>query len=379
MTSVLTPSPQSIEATPSCPRCGSAEKWGMSSWCPKCGYYPAVDGKRDNGTSWADELKVEAPAEESEDDQSLLSAVPPWMWVMVVGICFIVAVSFMAKSMYDDAEESPGAWAWTQLLAGVAAVAIAHGLSARYAMSRDRRINFGDVLLAWPSIWHPTISILPDGNLRICSLAWGMTAALTSMVVIGGHDVSQFFRDEEQLAEKEDPKKKSAFAKVVGTAAAAAKAAGKKEASLEDALKAIGDGEVIAMVDKLAKKLPSDKESMCRVFAYSKGKDGLPSAVFLCRSVSGAYEFVGKIPARKITPEALKLVAMKVVGQDCEEPICPCDEPAIWVKPVTECRILYASVDEEGVYENVRLLSVVKTPPKARKKSKPISTYRGQK
>jgi hypothetical protein len=62
-----------------------------------------------------------------------------------------------------------------------------------------------------------------------------------------------------------------------------------------------------------------------------------------------------------ITPEALQLIAMKVTGQECEQPFCPCDDDAIWVNPLTRCRIRYTSVNSDGTYADLQLVSVVKT------------------
>jgi hypothetical protein len=371
-----TPHAPSSGSGTTCPRCRATEKWGMSSWCPKCGYYPAVDGKRDNGSSWADELTAPQTEEDtSSEDEGLLSAVPPWMWQMMLGVCGIVGMSLFVKATFDGMEQSPGAWAWAQLIAGMVSLVTAHGLASKFAMSKDRRLNFGDVILAWPSIWQPTVSILPVGNLRICSAIWGATAAVSSMLLIGGHDVGQFFRDKEEVAEDE---KSNLFGKVVGTATAVAKESGKKASSLEEALKNIGEGEVVAMVDELANKLPTDKEMTCRVYGYLKGENGQPIAFFLCTQDSHGFNHVAKVSTEKMTEESINFIALKVVGQERSTPICETDDEAIWVNPIVEGNALYAEKSDAGEYQNVRLVSVLKSSSTSRKvrKARPSTARR---
>jgi|GEM_PF-5630913 len=371
-----TPSAPSSGSATTCPRCRATEKWGMSSWCPKCGYYPAVDGKRDNGSSWADELTTPQVEEDnSSEDEGLLSAVPPWMWTMIMGVCGIVGMSLFVKSTFDDLETSPGAWAWAQLIAGMVSLLTAHGLAAKFAMSKDRRLNFGDVILAWPAIWQPTISILPQGNLRISSAIWGATAVATSMLIIGGHDVGQFFRDKQEVAEED---KSNMFGKVVGTAASVAKETGKKASSLEEALKNIGEGEVVAMVDELANRQPTDKEMTCRVYGYLKDDNGQPSVFYLCTQNSRGFTHVANVSTEKLTEESINYIALKVVGQERRTAICETDAEAIWVNPIVEGNVLYSDKSDSDVYQDVRLVSVVKSSGTSRKtrKTRPSTARR---
>ncbi|MEO2019199.1 MAG: hypothetical protein ABGZ53_33100 [Fuerstiella sp.] len=69
------PETTEAEATATCIRCQTSEAWGESSWCPVCGYYPAVDGTDVDGKSWADDLP-EVPEEEVEDEGSTLQLLP---------------------------------------------------------------------------------------------------------------------------------------------------------------------------------------------------------------------------------------------------------------------------------------------------------------
>ena len=62
-------------AAETCPRCHTTQPWGQASWCPCCGYYPAVDGAAAGGASWADALP-EAPQEQEADDRTAMESIP---------------------------------------------------------------------------------------------------------------------------------------------------------------------------------------------------------------------------------------------------------------------------------------------------------------
>lgn len=343
----------------------------MASWCPECGYYPAVDAKRADAGSWADNMeRIQPTAEVCDEEESLLKAIDPWVWAMLAGIVGIVVMSFMVKSMYHDAGARAGQWSWPQLLIGIGILIGAHGAAAIYAMKRDRRLNGSDVIIAWIAIWQPTISILPDGHKRVWSLVWGATLAISSVAIIGDHKFSQLFADAEPVEEKE--KTGNAFGKVVGKVADVAKKNGKKAASLEEALKNLADGsELQATIEEL-EDLTGEKEAFGEIFGYLPGEDGLPSRVLICSLTPSGLQYVGRVSAVDITPEALQLIAMKVTGEECEQPFCPCEEDAIWVNPLTRCRLRYSSVAADGMFKDLQLVSVVKKDvarPKAETKT----------
>lgn len=111
---------------------------------------------------------------------------------------------------------------------------------------------------------------------------------------------------------------------------------------------------------KELEELTGENEAFGEIFGYLPGADGLPSRVLLSSLTPSGVQYVGRVSAVDITPEALQLIAMKVTGEECEQPFCPCDEDAIWVNPLTRCRIRYTSVNGDGTYADLQLVSVVK-------------------
>lgn len=69
--------------TDCCPECGSDVDWGLSSWCPSCGFYPAINFRNEQGS----------PDQDEAIDDHWWEVVPTWLWVLLAGICLIVAVS----------------------------------------------------------------------------------------------------------------------------------------------------------------------------------------------------------------------------------------------------------------------------------------------
>src|SRR5690349_5150779 len=73
-----------VETT--CPKCGSTEPWGMASWCPRCGYYPAFGTVIDTGPGQDD------PAEAI----SFFKVIPTWTRILIAGIAAIFIFNIAA-------------------------------------------------------------------------------------------------------------------------------------------------------------------------------------------------------------------------------------------------------------------------------------------
>ena len=222
-----------------CPRCHTTEPWGESSWCPRCSYYPVVDGSAGGGVSWADDLP-DTPAEVVGDDRSALESIPLWFWGMLAGIVGLGAFSVTIRVMFPDEESPRGLIALAQLTIGFVTVLVAHGIASKYALANDRRLNFNDVLLSWFNVWQPTISRLPSTCRQVLAVAWGGFAMLTAVLIIGGIDYSAPFRTHQ----KPDVKPMQMIGKVA--AAAKAQAGNAEPASMQEALADLQD-EVSAM------------------------------------------------------------------------------------------------------------------------------------
>ncbi|MCP4170334.1 MAG: hypothetical protein GY758_06125 [Fuerstiella sp.] len=351
------------ELAETCLRCHTSQEWGESSWCPVCGYYPIVDGAAVDGKSWADDLP-DAP-EEVEEEKSTLQSLPLWFWGLLGGIVGITMFSVAIRVLFSDQEGVRGIIALTQLVIGFVSLLTAHGLAAKFAMKKDRRVNLNDVLLSWFNVWQPNILALPATYSRIWAVVWGGFAVLTAMTIIGGIDYSAPFR-------VDDPQKvrgpKAAAA--VGTITSAAKEAGKEDARLDKALNDLQEeesedegpskggsdamGEAISEFDGVEDQLEAIGDEIltetaaareatieleCFVYGVVTDSKNVPVSFLFAADVSGRSRHVAEIRVEQLPPAKFRQMAVRLHSAVQQHPEVPSQRKAVWVKPIVTCRL----------------------------------------
>src|SRR4029077_3481305 len=73
-----------------------------------------------------------------------------------------------------------------ELAVGLAIFGTMHAVAAFKAMVRNHRLGFVDSLLHPYEVWQPTLEDLPHTARRVWLGAWGLTAAICAIVVVGG-------------------------------------------------------------------------------------------------------------------------------------------------------------------------------------------------
>ena len=371
-----------------CPRCHTTTPWGESSWCPDCGYYPAVDANAQNGQSWADSLP-DLPQESPEDDRAGLAAIPAWLWIMLGGIVGITAFSVVVRTSLPDDVDTRGAIALTQLIVGALSMLAAHLIAGFVAMKSDRRINFNDIMLSWFNVWQPTISNLPDTSKRIWAMVWGMVAVLTSTTIIGGIDYGAPFRTHEAP----DIKPMNVIGTVAGAAAAQAKAQGDQDASLgqalgdlksqvdqaqlanngppksmKDALNELGDMEdqMKAMEDALddAAAIAGEEDGVmktinCFVYGVTTDRRNIPETFLFAANTRGQDQHVAEIKTTDLPRDTFRTLAVRLYKAVRKSPVIPSQRKAVWVNPVVSCRLKFRSFTEDGELVNAEFDAIV--------------------
>lgn len=341
------PKSSSGAAANGCSRCGSTEPWGMSSWCPTCGYYPVVESADEDRMAWRSEVAAGEQFEDSQEATNLLNCIPPWLWVAVAGVMVIFGSSIAAAKKFSVVDDNQSFWAWTELLTGFGIAVAAHGWAAFIAKKSDDRLTFSDVLLNWMAVWQPTITRLPSSAPRIWMFAWGITAMLCSLFVIGGHDTSMFFKQE-----YEEPE--SVLPDVVNAVAGAAKKKARKAGSLEEALRGVGNPEEMLPdgvpdgegLDEALK--PAGPELICAIFGVKVDRRGQPTHFLLCGRSKEQMQYVATVKADTLDRPTLKSVIQRLARTNQSRPAVPTAFSAIWVQPKIAMRVEYASIAGDG-------------------------------
>ncbi len=174
-----------------CPNCGSTEPWGASSWCPDCGYYPALGEQAKAGCS---EIFRKAQPEAELKWQQFF---PLWSIVLVAGGIVIVILSFVASAMLPDEGIGRILWTLSQCVLGLVAAAIGQFSAFLFAAAKDDRYGPLDAIMKPVQLWKASTRVLPAGAWRFWLLAWGVAMVICGAAVVGGVPYGALFESGE--------------------------------------------------------------------------------------------------------------------------------------------------------------------------------------
>lgn len=360
-----------------CVRCHTTQDWGTSSWCPNCGFYPTIDADGVKDESWKHAMPVE---EEQIPEGNLFAQLPAWFWILMGGIVAIVMTGFFIRVQADEAESTRGLIALGILPFAFGTMAIAHIIASRHAMVHDPRIRFADAIISWFAVWQPSITQLPDSRKRIWSMTWGMTAVVTSLLVIGGIDYNAPFRTEKKA------KPKAFGNKVIQSVTATATAAGQgNEAdNREEALAQLSDpsmvgdaaggagGTVADAVSELSgmtgetddlpgpSQVPAAETILCVAYGVVTDDDQLPTSFLFAGRPMNDYQHVAEIHSGDLGKKEFRRLAMSLFKKVQDRPAVSTDYDAVWVNPVLVCKLRYVEMNDDGTVSGAEFDSIVR-------------------
>jgi hypothetical protein len=192
------PAPASASATQSpsstrqaCPQCGSTEPWGISSWCPNCFYHPRMGMPAP--AALAPEPEPGSVAGEADSFLGALLALPQWAHVLWLGIVAIFAYSVFEGSYLPKDSLQRALWTIIQTSIGIIAAGTAHVLVFFQAVPNTDKYGPFDLLFKPFDFWRYAIHKLPAKAWRLWMFCWGLTAAFSALVLIGGVRYSAMF------------------------------------------------------------------------------------------------------------------------------------------------------------------------------------------
>ena len=320
-----------------CPQCGNLESWGRSSWCPECGFYPRL------GTSVG--LPVEEKATEEapvapKTPRDAWQQMPPWAKVLCVGIVAIVVESFVVSAVTAHDSTVRSIWGVLQFVTGFGVFAMFHAIAAIKASMSSNRMGLMEALMHPIETWQPTIEKLPGTARRVWLAAWGLTAGLCAMGIVGGIHYSALV-DDWGFKKRVDSAltthiRNSSHQKAAGTGTSAAGTH-------------TGSSDTIEVGATLAAENAtrgSDKEMLaldCVVVGYNLNpRDGTVANLLLASLVNGELQYVGKV-SKGIPEDVGKELAVRLAELKRQIPVVKCRGSANWVKPVVACKANFAA------------------------------------
>jgi len=358
-----------------CPRCHTTEPWGHDSWCPNCGFYPSVDSDGINDDSWQDQIPVE---EEPVPEGNLFASLPAWFWIMMGGAASILVAGLGVRTQAAQQESLRGTIALSTLGIGFTAIGVAHLLALIYAMKHDRRVRLTDAMVAWFTIWQPTITQLPASRGRVWSLSWGVTSLITAVLIIGGIDYNAPFRTDGPTQTKSHGNK--AIQAVTG----AAKAAGQQNPAdnMKQALGQLSDPNMMSesggagsmkdavngltgTPEELAGLTADEQEAaneamLCVVYGMLMDDQETPAGFLFAGKADSRYQHIAAINAEDLPARDYKRLATRLSRRIRNDSAIPSSLDAVWVDPVLVCRIRYVRQNEDGTVLGPEFESIVR-------------------
>jgi len=316
--------PQSeTDEGPACPQCGSHEPWGLASWCPRCGYYPAL------GTRIVSDEQL--AQEEVEEPKPLWELVPLWGYILAAGVVLIIGVSVLGRLSTPEGSWARTYWALGQCAIGVLLFFAGHAWSYLALVTKSDKFGMLDFLLKPCAIWSETCSQLPATQQRVWLGSWGAATAVLALAIVGGVRYSAIFDDWGV--------KKQAKMNLVQ--AITEQARNQEEEGADSLDGAIEDFAGKANVEDLKPKPEEPKriEVDCVVIGYRQSPNEASfSDLLLATVVNGRLKFVGTV-SEGISPEARKELEQRLPTIPRKTPFVDCRYPGHWVKPQITCRV----------------------------------------
>jgi hypothetical protein len=189
-------------------------------------------------------------------------------------------------------------------------------------------------------VWRPTIDELPRTARRIWMAAWGLTAAICAMFIVGGIRYSALL-DDWGFKKRAD----SALTTHVRITSSQ-KAAGTGTLAASPHTGAPERAESAATVPAEIATRGTDVEMLaidCVIVGYNiSPRDGSIANLLLASLVYGDLQYVGKV-SKGIPEDVGKELALRLSELKRQIPIVKCPGTAVWVKPVVACKANFKS------------------------------------
>lgn len=341
---------QQSQAKPTCSECGTYEPWGLSSWCPQCGFYPKL-GKC-VGHSDVDGQPLEQP-----QPQTIWELIPAWGWVLGVGTLASIGVSIWGRFYSED----PGQlclWTITQATSGLMMFLIGHFIAYLNAVSRSADFGILSIIVTPFKIWRPAIRRFPEGAWKLDLAVWGLTLVVGAFAIVGGFEFNSLFKDWGV--------KKTANVNLLASVVDQAKSAeGEGGAdNLEDALNDFAGGTeeegaassekakaaAAAAAAQAAVSAPEEEpkpepepvvepetvpllEYDCLLVGYSALPNGTIDAVLLASSYNKHLVYAGYIRGSELPEEVRQEWQKRLPKLKQQKPFVKTSQVATWIKP----------------------------------------------
>ena len=323
-----------------CPKCEVASKWGEASWCPLCGYYPELDEIVQNNPALQHQEAVETVREMTPEER--------YRWILIafggVGLVLLFSMAVRVYFYYNDGPR--GQWTIVQVLLGLGCFAAGQIMATLYSMSKSTDVTLVDSVLQPLSVWKTTMSELPFGAFRIYTAVWGLSAAVSAALCIGGVTSEMIFGNRHVVYKG----KQIDLQKMV-----------------EENAKVKPQNEVIESISPPETQPEStiDIKSpmMCQVYGFMRdGSETSVSRLLCCGLVNGELQHVAVVRPRNLKPAAKRKLRLYLNNNLRSEPLVDTRYNATWVDPVISAQIKFDGWSPKDIMIDPQIVRLTRPP-----------------
>jgi hypothetical protein len=171
-----------------CPRCQKPliDPGGLG-WCQGCGYCRSV--------AECEKKTAATPAPEAQPARpdplivtgSAVSQMPTWVWVTLIGVVLIAGATVACGVLLNFEPFQRALLATLQIVAGIAFMFLGQLIGLMKIAPEESSVTFLDVLFPF-RLYGMVFKRLPSTRHTIYLGAWGLAAAISAGIFIGGLD-----------------------------------------------------------------------------------------------------------------------------------------------------------------------------------------------
>lgn len=326
-----------------CEKCSAPMRSDVVTICRQCGWYASlsqfVDVDQDFEV-YSDDNEPTSADPQVSHAEVWLNLLPRWAWVIIATIVAIVVESAIVRLVTPTGSSFRTIWSLAQLVIGLLAFAGCHVFNFLVAAASDAEVGALDIFLKPLKLWFRAFAKLPVRLWVTDAAAAGLTAALMSVLIIGGLPYERLWDWGFQPPPKQNLL--GAVAKQIQ------KVEGNGSNSLEDAVSDFAGSQDLDDVDKLPTPPPKPRQRTdCVILGYRVDGKGRMGAIVLGTAYGQKLVYAGSVLPQKSAAE-LDELRQKLDAVKTKQPYLQLNFNAVWVRPQYSCRVSFEAQESNG-------------------------------
>lgn len=345
---------------PRCEKCDAPIKSDGVAICRKCGWYANLGTFVELDPNWEveDEADTAAAKPQTSHLNVWLEMIPRWGWVIIASVLAVIVESAIARLITPAGSSLRTTWSLVQLALGVLAVAGCHVFNFLVLATEDADVGLLDLVVKPVRLWVRTVQRLPTRLWVVDAAASGLTAAVMSVIVIGGIPYDRFWDWGFTPPPKQD---------LMGAVTDRIKQLddGSGADNLEGAI-----GDFAGSGDLSENESPSTPppkprgKADCVILGYQVNREGRLSTLVLGTAHLGRLVYAGQVTPRLDDPAEAEQLLAKLAAVRTQQRLVAVEISASWVKPKYACRVTFDERKRNGRLTDIKwdsLLGAMRT------------------